>query len=344
MTVSPRTKDTHKSTPAPKTTAPPKAKTVPHAHIAAGSRRATDSEPGANCTDGARQEATPPDPRPNTPPLPTIQEPGSLTSHTQLSPSVNQLPALNIQASPPPKQPLKRDDPTSSHGQPAGHSQDEGKTPTTAVVSKPALISSPARLHFYNNERIRSLLAAARRKIPSRTDLLIMVDMRDGEFDAHKWERHQYTIAVATPANARTSTWLVMMCDHRNRLARVMFNANGPAGISRSNQEERDLYVKFALERAFDVFRGRVTVEGVNYTCLEDDTGGSFYATSLAIACVRRLPGLPLHDFMLDERKALIEHSALGANLREPPMSTTLGAESQVIGRISRHDGRFQWM
>lgn len=156
-------------------------------------------------------------------------------------------------------------------------------------------------------------------------------------------EPYDFTVAVATPANARTSTWMVTVVDHRRRLGRVLFDARGPGGVNDANEGERELYFKFALERAFDTFLGLMTMEAEHYPCLADVGGGSFYAATLAVACVRNLPGLPAREFVIDDDRALVEHSTLLDNVPTPPHSTTLGAALPVVARISRHDGQFQW-
>lgn len=201
--------------------------------------------------------------------------------------------------------------------------------------------SSSVRLRFYRNDRIKSLLYKARHTMLPR--IAVIVDLREGTFSKKKMEPYDFTIAVATPANARTSTWTVAVIDNRKRLGRILFNASGPGDAAQANNEERELYVKFALEKAFETFSGLISLEALHYPCLKDLAGGSFYAATLAVACVRNLPSLPDRDFVINEERALVEHSLLLDNVRNPPTSTTFGSASQVLARISRQDGQFRW-
>ncbi|EJT47147.1 hypothetical protein A1Q1_04140 [Trichosporon asahii var. asahii CBS 2479] len=215
-------------------------------------------------------------------------------------------------------------------------------TSAGSVLPAPAASSSSSvRLRFYRNDRIKSLLYKARQTMRPR--IAVIVDMREGTFSKKKIKPYDFTIAVATPANARTSTWTVTVIDNRKRLGRVLFNASGPGDVAQANNEERELYVKFALEKAFETFSGLITLEALRYPCLKDLAGGSFYAATLAVACVRNLPSLPDRDFVINEDRALVEHSLLLDNVRNPPPSTTFGSASQVVARISRQDGQFRW-
>lgn len=144
---------------------------------------------------------------------------------------------------------------------------------------------------------------------------------------------------MVTPSHARTSTWLVVVADHKNGVAHVLFNTRGPTKAIRVKDAEREDHVEFALRRVFDALNGCVTVEGVHYGRLESSAGGGFYATALASACVRSFPDFPVHD----EKTSLAELSALAARLPDPPKSTAVGSTSQVVARISRHDGRLRW-
>lgn len=221
---------------------------------------------------------------------------------------------------------------------------EESAATTSAGNVLPAPVassSSSVRLRFYRNDRIKSLLYKARQTMHPR--IAVMVDMREGTFSKKKMEPYDFTIAVATPANARTSTWTVAVIDNKKRLGRVLFNASGTGDVAQANNDEKKLYVKFALEKAFETFSGLMTLEALHHPCLKDLAGGSFYAATLAVACVRNLPSLPAHDFVINEDRALVEHSLLLDNVRNPPTSTTLGQASQVVARISRHDGQFRW-
>lgn len=201
--------------------------------------------------------------------------------------------------------------------------------------------SIPNSFPLYTYARIRWLLGQARRGVQTR--LLIRVDLRDGEFDTLKWERHDFTVVVTSPSSARASTWLVSLVDHKMRLARVFFSANGTVELSRNGRAEKELFVEATLRTAFDSFMGRVSVEGFAQPRLEEGPAGNFHATSLAIACVRALPDVPVRDFIIDDEKALQEHSALLEADPNPPTSVTLGPASQVVARVSRLDGRFSW-
>lgn len=221
-----------------------------------------------------------------------------------------------------------------------GGGQDDG--PVSAINSSlsttPHASTPSARLRFYHNDRIRALLYKARQTMQPR--IAVIVDLQERAFSKSTMSQYDFTVSVSTPTCAGTSTWLVTVIDHENRRGRVLFNANGPGGYA--SQAEKDAYVRFILEKAFDTFRGVATMEGVNYPCLEDVAGGSFYATTLAVACVRNLPALPLRDIVIDDEKATVEHSTLLDNVPMPPMSTALGPSSPVVGRISRHDGRLR--
>lgn len=219
--------------------------------------------------------------------------------------------------------------------------KNEKMAKATTSLERVQVMSSSTSYPQYPFGRVRWLIGQVRKNVHI-SHLLIRIDLRDGEFDNRMWNDHDFTVAVTSPKRARASTWLVSVVDHKNRLARVMFNANGQTKTGSSGDGEGELFVRSALRTAFDAFMGRVTVEGINCPRLVEGAAGNFYATSLAIACVRSLPEIPVHDFIIEDAKALQEHAALLDDAPNPPSAASLGAISQVVARISRHDGRFQ--
>lgn len=219
---------------------------------------------------------------------------------------------------------------------------DSESSATDRTASSSTTSNKPSvRLPFYSNDHIRGLIRKARLRTRAFR-IAILVDLQEGAYKETIMQKHDFSIAVATPGNARTSTWVVTVIDHDRQLARVLFDSRG--GSTASSEEEREVYVRFALEKAFDAFNGLVTVEAVDCPCLKDDKGGGIVATSIAIACMRGLPKLPLCDFRIDVEEALEDHKALQNNFWSLSDSRLLGPRTRVMARICKDSGQFEWM